>query len=442
VPNWWRDGCPLGGEEIVRALHLLYSAPPDGTGASIRSRYVVETQAKLGIEPIVLSSPFQAPADQRCAQGVEWIGGIPYHRCFNGDGDRQFMAARKPLTKRAGKLFALPGFTRRARQIARATGVDLIHAHSLFFCGLAGALAARSLGLPSVYEIRSLIEEGLVVQGGITTRSPLYRGYRFFEALAVRLATHITTISDGLRADLIDRGVPAQKITVIRNGVDPERQAPAAARSTEALARLGLPPDAFVIGYIGTLFTYESLDLLVAAMARLAAQMPALRVVLVGDGDAAPALRAAVAAHGLERIITFTGRVPHESVGEYYGLVDLFVLPRRSNRLSNLVTPLKPLEIMARGKAVLASDCGGHAELIRDGANGYLFPAGDVEALSRRIHELAQRSTELVSLGGAAREWVTRHRSWELMVAPTVGLYERLVGRAVGQRWPRYAVGG
>jgi glycosyltransferase involved in cell wall biosynthesis len=201
------------------------------------------------------------------------------------------------------------------------------------------------------------------------------------------------------------------------------------------LARLGFPPDAFVLGYIGTLFTYESLDLLIGAVAGLRAQLPQLRVVLVGDGDAGNALRTLVAQRRLESVVTFTGRVPHEAVGEYYSLIDLFVLPRRRNRLSDLVTPLKPLEIMARAKPLLASDCGGHVELVADGMNGFTFRADDEAALAERIRALSQRRDVLATIGQSAHRWVLRHRSWRAMVQPTVDLYSQLLvgARGVGQ---------
>jgi glycosyltransferase involved in cell wall biosynthesis len=414
----------------MTVLHLLWSAPPDVTGASIRSRYLVESQARLGVSPVVLSSPFQAPFDPACARGVERLNGIPYHRCFDSRDHGEFMAAHKPLSQRLGKLVALPAFVRRARRVALDERAQLIHGHSLFFCGLASGLAARSLGMPSLYEVRSLIEEGLVAQGGITTRSPLYRAYRIFEALSLRLATHVTTISEGLRRDLIERGVAPGKITVVGNGVDVERQRPAGPRDARVLERLGFPADALVVGYIGTLFTYESLDLLVDATALLAPTMPSLRVVLVGDGDAARELRGRVERRGLGKVVAFTGRLPHDAVGDYYAAVDLFVLPRRANRLTDLVTPLKPLEIMARGKAILASDCGGHLEIVRDGLNARTFTSGSVDDLAARMRELLARPQELAALGRQAREWVARNRSWDAMVRPVVDCYARLLGRA------------
>jgi PEP-CTERM/exosortase A-associated glycosyltransferase len=413
----------------MTVLHVCHSTYPDVTGASIRSRYLFETQAAFGLKPIVLSSPFQPPANLDNARGVEQLNGIPYFRCFDPRYDHRFMVARKSIRTRAHKLTALGPFTSLVRRVARREQVHLIHGHSLFFCGLASVLAARSLGLPSIYEVRSLTEDTLVREGGAAQRGILYRAYRLFDALTVRLATHVVTISQGLRHDLIERGIAPDRITVVGNGVDVARQPPAPPPDPRIRANLGFPDCAFVLGYIGTLFNYESLDLAIDAVAALAPRLPDLRLVIVGEGTARDSLDLRAAKLGLKERVRFVSRVPHEQVGTYYGLIDLFVLPRRRNRLTDLVTPLKPLEIMARAKPLLASDCGGHRELIIPGENGLLYDACSPSGLIDAIGDWYERRTELPCVGARAREWVAAHRSWDVAVRPTVALYESLVAK-------------
>ncbi len=418
----------------MRVLHVCHSAYPDTTGASIRSRYVAATQARLGAEPLVVSSPFQPPADPANAHGVEYVDGIAYHRCFDPRYDHRFMVARKSLGTRVRKLTAIRTFTNQVYRIGREQRVDVLHGHSLFFCGLAAVFAARRLGIPSIYEVRSLIEDTLVREGGASEGGVLYRAYRWFDDLTVRLADHVVTISEGLRTDLIARGVPASRITVVGNGVDVETQGPAPEADPALRATLGFPTDAFVLGYIGTLFGYESLDIAIDAVAKLRDRHPKLRLLVVGGGTAREQLVAQAAQLGLAREVCFVDRVPHEEISRYYGLVDLFLLPRRPNRLTDLVTPLKPLEIMARAKPVLASDCGGHKELIIDGENGFLYDARSATGLADRIESLQGRPELLRDLGARARRWVTAHRSWESAVRPTLPLYERLIQAKAASR--------
>jgi len=416
----------------VRVLHVLHSAWPDVSGGSIRSRYVVETQAAIGIAPVIVSGPFQPPADPGQATGVESLNGIAYHRTFEPRYDHRFMQPRKSLAARARKLTAVLPFARRVRVIARAERARLIHGHSIFYCGLAAALAARSLGLPSVYEVRSLIEYGLAQEGGTEVGGLLYRAYRAFDRLALALASHVVVISQGLRSELIARGIPERRITVIANGVDTATQQPAPPSDPTLLASLGFPADAFVVGYIGTLLAYESLEVLFAAAAASGPTAPELRLLVVGDGPARERLVDQSRALGLADRVRFVGRVPHEAIGRYYGLVDLFVLPRLPTRLTDLVTPLKPLEIMARAKPVLASDCGGHREVVVPGENGFLYDARAADGLARALLDLRSRRAELPVIGARARSWVGRHRSWQAVLAPTPALYNRLVLRTTG----------
>lgn len=423
----------------MRVLHVCHSTYPDTTGASIRSRYLAATQARLGIEAVVVSSPFQPPANPANARSVERIDGIDYHRCFDPRYDHRFMVAHKSLGTRVRKLTAIRAFTRRVQRIAREQHADVIHGHSLFFCGLAAVFAARALAIPSIYEVRSLIEDTLVREGGASEGGVLYHAYRWFDDLTLRLADHVVTISEGLRTDLVARGVPTSRITVIGNGVDVVKQGPAPEADPALRASLGFPADSFMLGYIGTLFNYESLDVAIDAVAQLQVRYPTLCLLIVGDGAAREQLVAQAARLGLTHKVRFVKRVSHEEIGPYYGLVDLFVLPRRPNRLTDLVTPLKPLEIMARAKPLVASDCGGHKEIIVEGVNGFLYESHAPTGLADVIASLHKRPDELRDLGARARRWVTANRSWDSAVQATLPLYESLVRAKGSARSPATA---
>ncbi|MEM7044983.1 MAG: glycosyltransferase, partial [Pseudomonadota bacterium] len=208
-----------------------------------------------------------------------------------------------------------------------------------------------------------------------------YRTTRGLETRLCRKADAIVTICEGLRRDLIGRGLSEDKITVVPNAVDVDRFAGVGASDPRLIHELGLD-GAKVIGFIGSFYRYEGLPLLIEALPMILQRHPEVRVLLVGGGPDEHAIRAQIAALGLERTVVMTGRVPHGAVLDYYALVDLFVFPRLSMPLTERVTPLKPLEAMAAGRPVAASDVGGHKELIEDGKTGYLFPAGDPKALA------------------------------------------------------------
>jgi glycosyltransferase involved in cell wall biosynthesis len=406
----------------MKVLHVVYNSFPDETGGALRTRYMVETQARLGVRPVVLTAPFQPAADDTQNRGVEYFDGIPHYRCYTGQDPSRFMAAGKPGWERAAKLAELVTFAREIRRVAFREKPDVIHAHSLFYCGLAAVAAGRSLGLPVVYEMRSLIGDG--VDGA---RPWLPRAYQVLDRWTCRLSSHVTVISNGLRKELLQWGIPESKITVAGNGVDCEVHRPAGPEAGRQLReRLGIPPDVLVLGYLGTLVPYEGLDTLLDAAALLARKHPGLQALIVGDGSARAALEKQASRLGLHG--HFVGRVPHQDVAAYYAAVDLFVLPRRPSRLTDLVTPLKPLEIMAHGRPLVAGNCGGHRELVIDGVNGFLADATDAPTLAALLTDRKR----LERVARQAREWVVRRRTWDAQCRPVLAVYQQLVRPQVG----------
>jgi PEP-CTERM/exosortase A-associated glycosyltransferase len=224
------------------------------------------------------------------------------------------------------------------------------------------------------------------------------------------------------------RGIRADKVTVIPNAVDIEKftvdQAPDGALQTE----LGLS-GAVVLGFIGSFYGYEGLSLLLDAMPGIQSANPRARLLLVGGGPQESALKQRAAALGIEDKVVFTGRVPHHEVQRYYDLVDVLVYPRLAMRLTDLVTPLKPLEAMAQGRLLVASDVGGHRELIADGVTGMLFRAGDAEALAAKVLALLDDRSRWPLLRAAARRFVETERNW----AGSVGRYRQVYQRAAGK---------
>jgi glycosyltransferase involved in cell wall biosynthesis len=386
----------------MKVLHVVYNSWPDVTGAAVRTRYVVRAQRRLGVPAAVVSGPSQASADSGQARGVEHLDGVAHYRCWDGTDPSRFLAVDKTWRERAGKLAQWGSFVRRIIEAARLERAEILHAHNLFFCGLAAAVAGRRLGIPVVYEMRSLVEEGMPGLG-----PAVQWGLGRLDDLACRLADQVTVLCDGLAEELRRRGVPAGNITVAGNGVDVEEHQPGSGGRK--------------VGFVGTLVGYEGLDLLLEA----AAKLRGVQVLIVGDGPARAGLEAQARRLGVEA--RFPGRVGHEEVGRYYNEMAMVVLPRRSTRLTDAVTPLKPLEAMARGKAVLASDCGGHRELIQDAVTGVLFRAGDAGDLARRLASLLESPAERERLGRSAREWVARCRTWESQQRPVVEMYHRLL---------------
>jgi len=290
-----------------------------------------------------------------------------------------------------------------------------------------GALrAARRLGVPLVYEIRAFWEDAAVGNGTGTEGSLKYRMTRALENRVVAGADAVMTICHGLRDDLIGRGVAPGKIGIMPNGVDLDLFGAPPPRDEALGEALGLGPGP-VIGFIGSFYDYEGLDDLIAAMPALVARHGDARLLLVGGGPMADALRSQAAASPVAGAIHFVGRVPHDQVERYYSLCDIMAYPRKASRLTELVTPLKPLEAMAQGKLVAASDIGGHRELMADGETGVLFRPDDPEACALSLADLFGQRARWAPLRERARAHVATGHDWALNARRYLDVYQALL---------------
>jgi len=291
---------------------------------------------------------------------------------------------------------------------------------------LAGLVVARRRRLPLVYEIRAFWEDAAVGNGTGVEGSARYRTTRALEGWACARADAVAVICEGLRGDLIARGLPADKIVVSPNGVDLTLFGQPAPRDA-ALARQWGLDGAEVIGFIGSFYDYEGLDDLIAAMPRLVAARPRAHLLLVGGGPMEAALKRQAAASPVAAHIHFVGRVPHEQVERYYSLIDILAYPRKKMRLTDLVTPLKPLEAMAQGKLVAASDVGGHRELIEDGATGSLFAPDDPAAIAATLAALLGDRGMWEARRRTARIFVEADRNWSSNILRYEPVYQQLL---------------
>ncbi len=148
-----------------------------------------------------------------------------------------------------------------------------------------------------------------------------------------------------------------------------------------------------VVGYISSFTGYEGIRYLIAAAAELRRRGRRVRCLLVGDGEDRSALEAAAVAAGVDDgTVIFTGRVPHDRILDYYRLIDVFVVPRTNDRVSQLVTPLKPYEAMAMERALVVSGVGALLEIVDRWRDGPVVPPGGPDRPGRRGRAPPRRS--------------------------------------------------
>jgi PEP-CTERM/exosortase A-associated glycosyltransferase len=400
----------------MKVLHILDHSIPLHSGYTFRTLSILREQRRLGWETCHLTSPKQTGA----TLPLELVDGWEFHRT---------MAPAVTRLPGVGEWALMRQLEHRLIEVAVQSRPQLLHAHSPVLNALPALRVGRRLGIPVVYEVRAFWEDAAVDHGSTTEGSIRYRLTRAMETWALRRVDHVFTICEGLREDIVARGIPAEKVTVIPNAVDIASFEPGGTPDAGLKAQLGLQ-NASVVGFIGSFYAYEGLDLLLDAFPAMLARRPDVRILLVGGGPQDAALKAQAARLGIADKVVFTGRVPHEQVQRYYDLVDVLAYPRHSMRLTELVTPLKPLEAMAQGRLLVASDVGGHKELIRHQETGLLFQAGNAEALAGAVVDLLARVDQWPALRSAGRRFVERERNWAASVARYQAPYEKLVRRA------------
>jgi PEP-CTERM/exosortase A-associated glycosyltransferase len=400
----------------MRILHILDHSIPLHSGYTFRTLSILREQRRLGWETFHLTSPKHSLPGEL----DETVDGWHFYRTPAPTG---------PKLPGLGEVALMKVTQSRLLQVARQVQPHILHAHSPVLNAIPALRVGRELGIPVVYEVRAFWEDAAVDHGSTTEGSLRYRLTRRLETHALRQADHVFTICEGLRQDIAARGIPATKVTVISNAVDIEKFDTGGTPDQALKHSLGLQ-GATVLGFIGSFYAYEGLDLLLAALPQLLQQRPEVRVLLVGGGPQEAALKAQALQLGVADKVVFAGRVPHAAVGRYYDLVDVLCYPRHSMRLTELVTPLKPLEAMAQGRLLVASDVGGHKELIRDGETGVLFTAGNAKALVAAVLGLLARREDWPRLRAAGRRFVEAERTWARSVANYRAPLEALVERA------------
>ena len=386
------------------------------SGYTFRTRAILKAQKDLGWDVCGVTGVRHTQA----GPDVETEEGLTFYRTRGA-------TMQWPVLREWSEIAA---FAERIDALVEQYRPDILHAHSPVLNAIAGLRVARKRGLPFVYEIRAFWEDAAVGNGTGEEGSLRYRVTKALETWAVRRADAVVVICEGLKADLISRGIDPGRITVSPNGVDLHLFGNPPPRHDALATALGLE-GAETVGFIGSFYDYEGLDDLIAAMPRLVAARPQAALLLVGGGPMEAALRAQAAASPVAERIRFVGRVPHDQVDQYYSLIDVLAYPRKHMRLTELVTPLKPLEAMAQGKLVAASDVGGHRELITDGETGTLFSAGNSRAIADALSDLFNAREIWDERRAKARAFVEKERNW----ASNIRRYETVYHQIAKGAW-------
>lgn len=403
--------------QLIVLHHLTNSLPHTQSGYTLRSHAVLTAQAEAGLQVVATTrAGYPVTIGSVGARAVDVVDGVPYHRLIPTssprDPARRFSAATDLLVRAAER-----------------TAPDVLHSTTPWSTGEVARAAAARLGVPWVYEVRGLPEDTWVASHrtpearALAERSRRRALLRAKETELATAADAVVTLSATMRDELVSRGVPAEKISVVPNAVSASLLAAHPSPAT-ARARLGLPVAPFVVGAVSSLVGYEGHDTILRAVALLRTQGVDVTALIVGDGVARPGLLRLAQELGLGPHALFPGRVPHERASLYMAALDVFLVPRRDDRVTRLVTPLKPVEAMAVGRPVVASDLPALAEVVRSPDGGLLVGSDDVTGWAQAI-DMLRCDQELTDRLVAQGRHLASERTWADNARRYLGIYRR-----------------
>ncbi|NUT31086.1 MAG: glycosyltransferase [Streptomyces sp.] len=399
-----------------RVLHLVTNGLPfRHAGYTVRTQKLAEAQSAAGLDPhVVTRIGFPVTQGVLDARPSQQVAGVPQHRLL-------------PFRLPYGQAPALARNAELAARLVERLRPAVLHAASDHGNGRVALALRETYGLPVVYEVRGFLEETWLTQApGRGRADETYRVRRELETHCMREADLVLTLGEAMKGEIVARGVPAERVLIVPNAVDDAFLAPLP-DAAPVRARLGIAPDEFVVGTVGSLTPHEGIGTLLHAGEELRRRGVPLRLLIVGDGPERPALEALAARLGLDDgVALFTGRVPHAQVRDFYAVLDVFAVPRTDERVCRLVTPLKPVEAMASGVPVAASDLTALRELVEPEVNGRLIPNKSPKSWADELESLIYSQKRRTEWGAAARAMVARDRTWKRVAATTREAYGAL----------------
>jgi PEP-CTERM/exosortase A-associated glycosyltransferase len=405
-------------KQAASVLHVLDHSWPVLSGYAVRSRNLISAQQRLGESLRVLTGPLHQLDDPVSAELV--LDGVSYIRTpIKGQLARVALQRRWPVVRERAVVVLLRD---RILEVIDSHPVRIVYAHSPALCGLAALQAARKRKLPFVYEIRAFWEDAAADQKGRNVSLLRSRLTRELETFVVQRADAVAAIAWPLLADLEARGIPSDKLFHVPNAVDVERFVPKHG-SVDLRREFGLGSDPIFV-FFGSLYRYEGISWLIHAAAELRRRGKKFEILIIGRGEDQSAILNAVSECGAKAYVHMIDHVPHDQISRYYSVADVAVYPRRSIRLTELVTPLKPLEAMALKIPVLASRVGGICELVEHERTGLLFEPESIAEFCSQAERLISSPSLCESLAENGREFVLRERNWNTVAQRYQRIYE------------------
>ena len=441
------------GGSKMKILHTLAKSYPALNGYSVRSHEILRAQnSHPGVESIGLTSPYYAGI---YGEGLdEKIDGVQYVRTHDnhapesmGPSERKIMIKNRfflwRILSRLSyplKLFSMYRkekllinlFQRRIEQVSNTMKPDVIHAHTPFKVGLPSMNVAKLHKIPFIYEVRGIWEDSAVARGTYNRLGLRYFRFRRMENKVMRGADRIFCLTEEIKSNIISRGIPEEKISVMPNAA-PSRFLVSQDFSVNDVVDGDLTmirnfkSVSKMIGYVGSTEGYEGLDLIIKSLERLKKEGIKIKFLVISNNKNHDSLNKFCEGKKIKDDVLIVGPIERTELRKYYSLLDGVVVPRYADsKMAQTVTPLKQMEALALGIPLLITNIPAITRIIGSGT-ATTFRSGDIEDLSRKIVQIVSGSDDVLLRVQAGKLWIKNNANWDIVAKRGLAVYDSIV---------------
>jgi len=413
---------------MIKVLHIIPKPTYLNSGSGIRSKNILNHQ-KTFAKPVAIVSPMFDPEDFPTKNPI-LIDGIKYYHYLE---KRIFVKKLYDLrvTRALTTFLNRKEFPKYIYEIAKKEKPNIIHSTSPYTNGLSALSVAEIFNIPFVYEIRGL-SDYIIESPAKANRNDIRIAYRKrLENYVLRAANSIITLSKASKEDICKRGIKANKISIVPNGINRDFLGYTKPDISALLNRYKITNNKIKIGFIGSLKAVEDVITLLDAIYILKKQqIDNITLIIIGEGPMFSYFNKHTENIGIQEMVRFIGQVPHSEIKKYYSMLDIFVIPRVKNRMTETISPLKIIEAMGIGIPVVGSDVGGISEIITDGVNGFLFKSQNPKDLAKVLKKLIKNEDLRKKVAHRAKIWVQQNREWKNLIETYRSVYENLLNES------------
>lgn len=414
----------------MNILHILYTALPEVSGYAIRTDNVLNTLKLFNInnyplvyENIVNDFPTFSYNKITYFQYNTILRKYLLNKISN-KYDR-LKGLFKNLLLIYETIFQVP--QRIILKLIKENKIDIIHGYSPYYFSKFGASIKKKIDIPFIYEKRGFWEFTNLVEETYSSKSLIYKWDYSNEQNLMKKADKLITLSNQMRKELVKMGISRKKIEVIHNCVNKDEFRPQEPNKA-LIKKLNLRKKR-IIGYIGNIRKLEGIEYLLKAFAKISNKFKNLIVLLVGriNSDLKIELNKLIHELGIEGKVIFTGIIPYKEIKEYYSIFDILIIPRINVKVCNLVTPQKPLEILAMQKLLIVSDVKGLTEIVKSGISGDIFHSENDEDLAEKISFYLENPEKKKDVERKSREYILENFTCKNQFKKYIEIYESLI---------------